>query len=305
MSYSVKGASCARCKAYLFDEDEVVVCPICGAPHHRDCYDAIGHCALEELHGTENQYNPHAQHEEENNNKTNQTPPRSDFNNETFASGFRGNYQANQFGGAPFGSSPFMTFDPLGGVPQDFEIGENVTAEDAKKFVLTNTHRYIPKFATFTGKKRASWNWLGFLFPAPWLFSRKMYTFGFLAGFLEILSTLLSFPLLNKISQLGIMNTGNYPLMAQELYKIIPSLPKELIIITVISSLIHLTTMILFGIFGDFWYKKHTVSSIQKIKANSTDQATDFRKKGGVNIFWFYLTYLALQFIPNIIITFI
>lgn len=305
MSYSVKGTSCARCKAYLFDEDEIVVCPVCGAPHHRDCYDAIGHCALEDLHGTENQYNPNTARQQENENQSYQTPPRTDFNRETFAGGYNGNQSANQFGGAPFGPNPFMNFDVLGGVPKDYQIAENVTAEDAKKFVLTNTHRYIPKFASLSGKKRASWNWLAFLFPTPWLFSRKMYSLGFFTGFLKILSTLLSFPLIDKLSELGVMNSANYPQMVQELYKVIPSLPSSLILITLISSIINLSIMIIFGILGDYLYKNHTVSSVQKIKANSTDQNTDYRKKGGVNIFGFYLAYLALQIIPNIIITFI
>ena len=34
----------------------MVYCPVCGAPHHRECYKNLGHCALEELHGTENEY---------------------------------------------------------------------------------------------------------------------------------------------------------------------------------------------------------------------------------------------------------
>ena len=34
----------------------MVYCPECGAPHHRECYNSIGHCALEEFHGTDMQY---------------------------------------------------------------------------------------------------------------------------------------------------------------------------------------------------------------------------------------------------------
>ncbi len=309
MSYSVKGASCARCKAYLFEEDEVVVCPICGAPHHKDCYNAIGHCALEEFHGTENQYDIVSEKSKENvnnDNQTHQAPPQNDFNNETFGGRYSNNsYQPNQFNNPPFGNNPFMNFDFLGGVPKDYELGENVTADDAKKFVISNTHRYIPKFASFTQKKRASWNWLAFFFPVPWLFCRKMYSLGFFAGFLKIISTLLSFPLAAKLSQLGVMNTATYPQMMQELYSIIPTLSKELVLITLVSSLLNIAIMVVTGICGDYWYKKHTVSAVQKIKRDSIDQNESYRKKGGVNIFWFYLAYIGLQIIPNIIISFI
>ena len=53
MSADLKGKTCGVCHAYLFPEDDVVFCPVCGAPHHRECYNKIGHCALEEAHGTE------------------------------------------------------------------------------------------------------------------------------------------------------------------------------------------------------------------------------------------------------------
>ncbi|MEE1006612.1 MAG: RING finger protein, partial [Acutalibacteraceae bacterium] len=56
MSLKTEGVTCVRCHAYLFDDDDVVYCPVCGAPHHRECYNELGHCALEALHGTDNQY---------------------------------------------------------------------------------------------------------------------------------------------------------------------------------------------------------------------------------------------------------
>ena len=56
MSLNDQNQTCALCHAYLFAEDDVVYCPECGAPHHRECYNKLNKCALEELHGTENQY---------------------------------------------------------------------------------------------------------------------------------------------------------------------------------------------------------------------------------------------------------
>ena len=56
MSLKTEGVSCVRCHAYLFPEDDIVYCPVCGAPHHRECYEQLGHCALEEFHGTDRQY---------------------------------------------------------------------------------------------------------------------------------------------------------------------------------------------------------------------------------------------------------
>lgn len=42
---------CAYCHAILFDDDDVVYCPECGAPHHRECYNTLGRCAREQFHG--------------------------------------------------------------------------------------------------------------------------------------------------------------------------------------------------------------------------------------------------------------
>ena len=56
MSLNIEDKQCQLCNAYLFEDDDVVFCPECGAPHHRECYNSLGHCALEHLHGTDQQY---------------------------------------------------------------------------------------------------------------------------------------------------------------------------------------------------------------------------------------------------------
>ena len=56
MSLEIKGQSCPICHAYLFEDDEIAVCPICAAPHHRECFISVGKCGMEEFHGTEKQY---------------------------------------------------------------------------------------------------------------------------------------------------------------------------------------------------------------------------------------------------------
>ncbi len=45
------GLACESCKKIFTDTDDVVVCPDCGAPHHLSCYQAQGHCALQDQHG--------------------------------------------------------------------------------------------------------------------------------------------------------------------------------------------------------------------------------------------------------------
>lgn len=45
------GYKCAACGGVLSDNDDVVVCPECGAPHHRECYMRLGKCAVSDSHG--------------------------------------------------------------------------------------------------------------------------------------------------------------------------------------------------------------------------------------------------------------
>ena len=56
MNKQNESKTCQFCHGILFEEDDIVVCPECGAPHHRECWQKAGKCALEEFHGTENQY---------------------------------------------------------------------------------------------------------------------------------------------------------------------------------------------------------------------------------------------------------
>ena len=41
---------CPVCKKQFEDGDDIVVCPECGTPHHRECYNSIHHCANADLH---------------------------------------------------------------------------------------------------------------------------------------------------------------------------------------------------------------------------------------------------------------
>ena len=53
-----EGYYCEHCKKAFTNDDDIVVCPICGAPHHRDCYNELGHCALKESHSADFEWKP-------------------------------------------------------------------------------------------------------------------------------------------------------------------------------------------------------------------------------------------------------
>ncbi len=45
-----KGCNCVHCNNTFTENDDAVVCPVCGSPHHRDCWNEKGECANTALH---------------------------------------------------------------------------------------------------------------------------------------------------------------------------------------------------------------------------------------------------------------
>ena len=311
MSLNTEGVSCVRCHAYLFPEDDIVYCPVCGAPHHRECYNQLGHCALEEFHGTDRQYDKVKAREEE---QAAAEMPNTGENAEGLIT-CQMCHEKYDFAlnacpkcGAPNiakAGGSFVNFDFLGGVPADYDIGDGITADEAKRFVAANTPRYIPKFAVLNAKNKLSWNWLAFLFPCGGMLSRKMYKNGIIAGLLTVISSLFYLPFMNAINNLGTTPGETQAQIMQSIYEHLPKMGAAVIAALLAGFVLNIAVRILSALFGDYLYKQYAISSIKTIRAESEDMDYDYRKKGGVNIFLFLLGTMAVQYLPALIGIFI
>ena len=311
MSLNTEGVSCVRCHAYLFPEDDIVYCPVCGAPHHRECYNQLGHCALEEFHGTDRQYDKVKAREEE---QAAAEMPNTGENAEGLIT-CQMCHEKYDFAlnacpkcGAPNiakAGGSFVNFDFLGGVPADYDIGDGITADEAKRFVAANTPRYIPKFAVLNAKNKLSWNWLAFLFPCGWMLSGKMYKNGVIAGLLTVISSLFYLPFMNAINNLGTTPGETQAQIMQSIYEHLPKMGAAVIAGLLAGFVLNIAVRILSALFGDYLYKQYAISSIKTIRAESEDMDYDYRKKGGVNIFLFLLGTMAVQYLPALIGIFI
>ena len=311
MSLNTEGVSCVRCHAYLFPEDDIVYCPVCGAPHHRECYNQLGHCALEEFHGTDRQYDKVKAREEE---QAAAEMPNTGENAEGLIT-CQMCHEKYDFAlnacpkcGAPNiakAGGSFVNFDFLGGVPADYDIGDGITADEAKRFVAANTPRYIPKFAVLNAKNKLSWNWLAFLFPCGWMLSRKMYKNGIIAGLLTVISNLFYLPFMNAINNLGTTPGETQAQIMQSIYEHLPKMGAAVIAALLAGFVLNIAVRILSALFGDYLYKQYAISSIKTIRAESEDMDYDYRKKGGVNIFLFLLGTMAVQYLTALIGNFI
>lgn len=309
MSLKTEGVTCACCHAYLFPEDDIVYCPVCGAPHHRDCYNHLGHCALEQLHGTDRQYDLTVAAEEQK--RAVEPEPTHTGENAEGLITCQMCHEKYDFSrnacpkcGAPNiarAGGSFVNFDFLGGVPADYDIGEGITADEAKRFVAANTPRYIPKFAALTPKNRISWNWMAFFFPCAWFLSRKMYKNGIIAGLLTVISTLFYLPLNQALSRFGFTERQTYAQLLDTMLENLPKVGAAVLIFAFLGFLLHISIQIVSAVLGDYFYKCHTISAIKTIRAESEDMDYDYRKKGGVNFFLFIIGLLAVQYLPIMI----
>lgn len=300
MSLNISGEKCSVCQAYLFTDDDIVYCPECGAPHHRECYNSIGHCSLIELHGTDNQYKKPEQHFDD------EKEPAQE--NTIFCSMCGEKYDKDATA-CPNCNAPNLSkigghvvaIDLTGGVPDDTDLGDGVTVKDAKQFVAVNTQRYMPKFSLIKKGKKISWNWLAFLLPSGWLMSRKMYLLGGIIAALEIALSLISTPLRAAYQTAEVATTGNYYEYYASIFEEVSHIGEIAILAGIISVVLELIVGILIAMFGDLIYRKHVINKVKEINSNSTDKINDYRKKGGVSIFASLGIYIAVSYLPTII----
>lgn len=299
MNEKTERLSCGVCRSYLFEDDDVVYCPVCGAPHHRDCYKSIGHCAYESAHGTENQYKK----------------PEYTENKETYAESItcqicgahisREDASCPECGAPNFkaSSSPLTQFDFLGGVPEDLDLGQGVKAGEARRFVFTNTRRYIPKFAQMKLGKKASWNWFSFLIPCGWFLSRKMYKAGIITGILSICFSMLTIPFSMAVSHYDMSSMNGYSDFISTVMSDYSKIGTSVFLLFGIGAVLQILLRVLCAVFGDKIYRDYAIQTISDIKTNSDDLDYDYRKKGGANFFLLLIGLFAVQYIPTIIAT--
>jgi len=333
MSNQYEGKTCQICHSYLFDEDDVVVCPICGAPQHRDCYNSLGHCGAESTHGTDLQYDKIAKPVESASDNSSENAKDKDITcskcgrsskSGTLFCPYCGNSLSGSTDGQPvskslgnigqFGKFPFgagfvpPVIDPLGGISPDAET-DDVKVSDIKDFVSVNTQRYIPKFFTLSKESKTSWNWAAFLFPHGWLFYRKDFKPAILVSTLMLAISISSLPFNTAMSSIAATLPVDYT-QVELINAVIANMsnigafPVLLALAGIVASLIIRITC---GIFGDWWYKGFTIESIKSINSNSLidDKAIAFAKKGRVSTLWLFIAILAISWFPTIINTII
>ncbi|WP_312643734.1 RING finger protein [Hydrogenoanaerobacterium sp.] len=201
------GVPCPICSKAFKNGDDIVVCPDCGAPHHRACYKEHGYCAFTEQHASgvfwknpnEGTPAPPAGHSKET------LPcPRCNNNNEVGSlfcrtcgikldtgsqqiPNYQGNFQS-QGGYQPNMNTQQSQRAAQFGIGLEDEIG-GVPVKEVAQFVGENTFYYLPRFKLFDMVKNAvSVNFSAIIFNFFYYFNRKMYKIGTILLALFVLS---------------------------------------------------------------------------------------------------------------------
>ena len=302
MSLSVEGQKCPVCHAYLFDDDDVVFCPICGAPHHRDCYNAIGHCALEDKHGTDEQYDASVYKREETSEEQEEKAEESNV----VRGRFGGNEMEDDANFCPHCRAPRenATANPFGDIKKDTVLEDGIVAEELARFTLINPSRYVRKFFSLNKKNRVSWNWAAFLFPCEWSLYRKCYKSGILMGILLVAAALLTMPMEKALSQF-VLDNANYQQVMALLLENSDKIGLLPMVLSLVGGAITLGVRIFAGVFGDYIYRGTAIERIKAINSSPDEKDDLYRKMGGVNIILFLVAYIARSYIPAIIFMFL
>lgn len=319
---------CPVCSKTFQDGDDIVVCPECGAPHHRECYEQNGHCFYEEQHGDGFSFENIGKEQADNEVPT-LTCPQCGFENEKTAfycnecgaplqnADRQQNYnrqsynQQNPFGQAPngFQGMPFgfsvggaPAFDPLAGLNGEEEIAENVKVSEAAKFIGKTTQYFLMVFKKIKELNSSRFNFCAAFFAEAYFLYRKITPLGVAVSLFMMASNVLSSAIMmtpefsaNYQNVVNAMNSGvSISVFSPEFSFMYVPLGLELS---------RLVVRILCGIFANKLYYKHCSKKIRKIKESKPDDLhKTLEQKGGVNLplaAGFYAAGLVINYICN------
>ena len=232
MNYT--GMECPVCQTVFQDGDDVVVCPVCGTPHHRHCWQENGGCKNEEKHkdGFIWQMPQNAQPLNQpmpNTANGLKICPRCGEKNAPYepvctrcGERLKANRQTVADQMPDYDRQPFPGYgdDPN---PHNFSPYQNVYAADARtvygsdaqidgipatevaEYVQKNSTQYVGTFLEMQEKKtKVKWNWSAGLFSVFWCLYRRMTAMG-----LAFLAILFSVNLLSSTAVLFVYKSAN------------------------------------------------------------------------------------------------
>ncbi len=338
-----EGLSCPHCHRAFRESDDIVACPVCGAPHHRGCWGDAGGCACRDDHGTDRQWSRERALNEAKEEKAKAedaasaaSSPAADANNcprcgainspyaemcyrcgqtlqaKDWSSSHNRTDSADRVPPASFNEyTPFHTpVSPFGGVdPKATLDGE--AAEDYAAVTRTNTAYYLPRFQHLArNDSRIAWNWSAFLLAPYWLMFRKLHLAGALALLLDILcTTAANVVMMTRLPEVYVENAAGQAVLNYAKWMELMYTDTRILLPTLLIGMLG-ATMILFhvmiGLFGTRLYMNDCRRKIQKARtAYPEGYRAQLSVLGGTSFVLGALAILLSQSLPSVILTFL
>lgn len=164
---------CPVCGKEFVEGDDVVACPECGTPHHRDCYKSTGHCANKNLHGTDFVYD---RNHGVNDKKTRDSQP---FYYQQIEDEIKKIAETAELSATVENAAESENAESAAETQQQAEVKaseemiDGVSVSDVETVIGVNSDKFIRKFSK---KSKLGWNWGAFFFGPYYFMFRKMYT---------------------------------------------------------------------------------------------------------------------------------
>lgn len=295
--HSFYGSQCPYCKKNFAEGDDIVVCPECGTPHHRECYKEHSACANEAHHAENFEWKPafapapgvrheHV-HEAENVNSAEKTTVCPTCGSEN-PSGSRFCFSCGARLSAPDNHVPSaedfhrerqrMYSEAFG------DSLDGISAKEAAIYVRSNIEYFLPRFAAFSKGAKFDTNFSAFIFSYFYLFYRKMYGLGFAVlaavSILNIPTLLLDLVTIQEqYVEMGLLSQVIWEIPHQQ----------TLAIYAIIANFLIWGIRIALMLFFNRLYFAKLVKNIkgarEKLASQSEKAVADFfRKKGGTSM---------------------
>lgn len=293
--FDFSGEQCPVCGNVFSEKDDIVVCPICGAPHHRECYKAENKCFFDDKHSEGFEWTSSGKSADTETAFRDEPHPlricrncgSSNSDDALYCSHceaplFDDDGQSYPFGSQNVGRDGFFTVGTREGAISDGELIENIPVGDIKKFIGASWYYYVPQFLYFARNcKKASINLAAFLAHGIWFISRKMYLPGAL-----VLLVMAGTRIFQSYIQL-MLNPGGSVSYAEAFViseRFVASHP-FLALGSVMCTVIQFAVVILCGIFGNRIYMSYCINKTKKLNSAS-ESAEQFNaslaQSGGV-----------------------
>lgn len=293
---------CNGCNRTFQKDDDIVVCPICGTPQHRSCFELNNGCVNKDKHEDGFEW------------KSTETAESTKEREDSF--------NTQQEGRKPF--SPFsldndseaLQFDNVvetrvqslaPGITeaQRKEILCGHSISDTIAFIGNNASSYVTKFRKRENQNKKTFNFGAFLFCPIWFFWRRLYKAGIVYLAITIcLSLLMASPYETYMNILNAIASSGAEVISDAQYA---QLAEAIVPIMLYTAAVFILRLIA-GFSGDKMYHKYctrTLFEIDHLKEHADNDTLlgFYLKKSSTALLATLISILAYYFLPDLLMS--